>query len=310
MKKLLTVLLAITTLSVFGQKNQFVDLKWKIAKDEKLNYATVMNEISETVEVDFRGLFKALIDISEFETETKELFNKINQIFGMQDYVTTLINNGNGVVDIVMRKTVPQKQQEEIVEEIHAFVPEEEDISEDEMAFFFQELQSMFQESTVMLRGSVYETGDIHSFWVKNDQKNLIALFFELPTKPVKIGDKWSLNVNLIANDQSFECDSAYKINEITLSDIKTVNGETIAVLKYNIAEYVNGIFNAPAFFGNEEKQIETMMKLTYKGIAEFSIDKGRWITYDGIMSIDTTGVMIANKKTKFTLINETNTSR
>ena len=65
------------------------------------------------------------------------------------------------------------------------------------------------------------------SFWVKSSQKNLIAIFFQLPAKPVKIGDKWSLDINLIANDQNFECDSAYKINEVTLTDIKKVNGET-----------------------------------------------------------------------------------
>lgn len=169
-------------------------------------------------------------------------------------------------------------------------------------------MQSMTQG--VMLRGSVYETGGIHSFWVKSAQKNLIALFFELPTKPVKVGDKWSLDINLITNDQNFDCDSSYKINEVTLADIKKINGETIAVLKYNIVEYVKGNFNTPSFFGSEGGQKETMMKFTHQGIAEFSVDKGRWINYDGIMSLEATGVMTANKKTKFTLIDEQNASR
>src|SRR5690606_18646859 len=108
-------------------------------------------------------------------------------------------------------------------------------------------LQSMYQG--VVLRGSVYETGPIHSFWVKNDQKNLIALFFQLPENPVKIGDKWSLEVNFIGNDQTFVCDNAYKTNEVTLTDIKEVNGEKIAVLEYNLIEFVEGSVEAP-FFG------------------------------------------------------------
>jgi hypothetical protein len=113
------------------------------------------------------------------------------------------------------------------------------------------------------------------------------------------------LDINLISNDQSFECDSAYKINEVTLSEINVVNGETIAVLKYNIVEYVIGDFIAPSFFASEGGKKETMMKLSLQGIAEFSVDKGRWISYDGIMSFEGTGVMTGNGRTKITLIKE-----
>ncbi len=44
-------------------------------------------------------------------------------------------------------------------------------------------------------------------------------------------------------------------------------------------------------------------MKFTHRAIAEFSVDKGRWISYDGIMTLVASGVMKANQKTKFTLI-------
>jgi hypothetical protein len=96
----------------------------------------------------------------------------------------------------------------------------------------------------------------------------------------------------------------------VTLIDIKTINGEKIAVLKYNIVEYVKGDFNTPSFFGNVGGQKETMMKFTHQGIAEFSVDKGRWVNYDGIMSLETTGVMTTNQNTKFTLIDEKNSSK
>ena len=69
--------------------------------------------------------------------------------------------------------------------------------------------------------------------------------------------------------------------------------------------EYVKGDFNTPSFFGNEGRSEKTMMKFLYQGIAEFSINKGRWLTYDGIMNLEASGVMTANKKTKFTLIKE-----
>lgn len=94
-----------------------------------------------------------------------------------------------------------------------------------------------------------------------------------------------------------------YKVNDVTLCDIKQVNGQAVAVLKYNLVEYVKGRFYVPSFLmGDDGGQKESMMKFTHQGIAEFSIDKGRWVAYDGIMSLDATGVMTATKKTKFTL--------
>ncbi len=265
MKLKLTFLLAVIATTVFGQRNQTVDLKWKIGENEKLSYATAMRDIdTSSVEIDFGGLFKSLSDSSSNGLkESKDFFNKINDAFKNLDYVTTLSSQDDGVIDIVM-STQPKEN-----------TPETEiDSTGNKEAEMLKMMQSMNQG--VMLRGSVYETGDIHSFWLKNSQKNLIAIFFQLPTKPVKVGDKWALDINLIANDQNFKCDSAFKINEVTLIDIKKVDEETVAILKYNIVEFVNGDFNSPSFFGNEGGKKETMMKFSHQGIAEFSIDKGR----------------------------------
>ena len=289
MKTVITILISFLTLQVYGQNTEKVELRWKIDKGEKLVYSTVMTEIDTSiVEVNFGDLFKALSDSTEngFK-ESKELFRKLNQDLINQDYITTLSNKGNSVIDIVM-STKPKELSNS-----------NRDSNETDI---IKQMQSMNQG--VMLRGSVYETGGIHSFWVKSNQENLISLLFELPGRPVHIGDKWSLNIDLIANDQNFECDSSYKINEVTLADIKKINGETIAVVKYNIAEYVKGKFNAPSFMNDDSGQKETMMKFTHQGIAEFSMDKGRWVSYDGIMGLEATGIMTANKKTQLTLVN------
>ncbi|MER2997969.1 hypothetical protein [Pontibacter populi] len=294
MRLILIIFLTFITTATFAQINQTIDLKWKIGENEKLNYATVMRDIdTSSVEMDFSGLFKSLSDSSENGLkESKAFFKKLNDVFKNLDYVTTLSTEEDGVIDIVMT-TRPKENLKEV----------KQNSTDSKEAEMLKMMQSMNQG--VVLRGSVYETGGIHSFWVKSNQKNLIAIFFQLPTAPVKIGDKWPLDINLIANDENFECDSAYKINEVTLTDIKKVGGETVAVLKYNILEYVNGDFNTPSLFGSEGGNKETMMKFSHQGIAEFSVDKGRWITYDGILSLEASGIMTANKKTKFTLIKE-----
>ena len=302
MKILIAVLLGIATTTTFGQNSQTVDMRWKIGNKEKLRYSTVMNVLdTSSIEMNLGGLFKALSDSSKNSlNESSHLFNKINESFNKQDYITTLTNNGKGVINIVMETKQKDTSQDSV-----------KDTSNSKGLDLFKHMKVIQSMSDgVILRGSVYETGGIHSFWLKSGQKNLIALLFELPAKPVAIGDKWSLDISFIGNDQNFDCDSSYKINEVTLADVKKVSGETIAVLKYDIVEYVKGNFNSPSFLGNVGGQKETMMKFSHQGIAEFSVSKGRWVKYDGIMSLEATGIMTANKKTKFTLIDEKYTSR
>lgn len=294
MKNLFAILLGLLVLPSLGQDNTPVDLDWKIGKNEKVSYLTVMSDIdTSSFEINMGGLFKAFSDSSgNGLSEAKDFFKKLNASFKNVDMVTDLTNNDKGIIDITM-STRPKEESESKERKKEKKNSDEKD--------FAKLMQSLNQG--VMLRGSVYPTGEIQSFWVKSSQKNLIALFFELPFKPVKIGDSWHLDIDLIANDQNFKCDSSYKLNKVTLTDIKKVNGESIAVLKYDIVEYVKGIFSTPSFMGMEGGEQETMLKFTHQAIGEFSIDKGRWISYDGIMTMDASGVMTAQKKTKFTLI-------
>lgn len=290
MNKLLTIVLGLLTFISFGQKKQAVDLDWKIGKQEKISYLTIMNDIdTSSIEMNFGRLLKSFSDSTgKGISEAKDFFKKLNNSFKNVDLVTTLSNKGEGVIDIVMVANQNEKQLKS-------------DTTDSKQKEIIKMMQAMSQG--IMLRGSVYETGGIHSFWLKSNQKNLISIFFELPTKPVQIGDSWELDLNLIANDQNFECDSSFKFNKVTMVDIRKVHGENIAVLKYDIIEYVKGNFTMPSFGDISGGQTETMMKFTHKAVGEFSIEKGRWISYDGIMTLVASGIMTANKKTKFTLI-------
>ena len=145
----------------------------------------------------------------------------------------------------------------------------------------------------------MYEDGTIESFYTKNDQKNLIAIFFELPGKPVKVGDTWSPEIHFLSMDQNFICDSSYRKNNVTVINISNKENEHIVTLKYDIEEYVSGNFTSP-FDG---KPIKTSMKMTHKALADFSIEKGRWIIYNGIMSISSTGMMTSQSTKRCSLI-------
>jgi hypothetical protein len=153
----------------------------------------------------------------------------------------------------------------------------------------------------VMLRGSVYEDGTIASFYTVNAQKNLLAMFFELPGKTVKVGDTWPLSVQLISMDQSFICDSSYRKNMIKVVGIEKKDGGNIVTLKYDIVEYVDGYMNSP--FDNNP--VKTTMKMTYQAVATFSVEKGRWIKYEGVLSNSTMGIMSSETAQKYMLVVE-----
>lgn len=283
MKKFIILILASITSSVLvAQSTEKVNINWKIQDDETIVYKTLMNEIdTSNIEFNFGGIFDVLGDSIPFDS--KSMFNKIQESFKNIDLITTLTSKGDAVK--IEMKTVDQEK-----------VKKKKKKNDDEIDI--QNLLSSLNDG-VMLRGSVYKSGGIESFWVKSNQKNLISIFFELPKGEVKIGETWQLDVNFIGNDQNFDCDSSFHKNEVTLIDVRIIEGDTIAVLKYDIQEYVEGGFKSPF---SDEPTI-TKMLMTHEAIGEFSITKGRWNEYNGIMKLIASGIMTSNTVKSFSLI-------
>jgi len=276
-------------------------LKWKLKPGEVITYKTTMDEMDtanyKTTTMNFGGMAKLiskmLADSSgkmdkEKEKEMKEFDRKMQNI----QLMSKLTEAKSGIIDIV-GSYIEKKTEEDTTHDSLS------DALKDEMKF----MESMV--GNVALRGSVDENGKVQSFYVKNDQRNLIAIFYELPGKPVKVGDTWSLDIHFISMDQNFKCDTSYRKNEVKLTGIKKQGKETIAELKYDIDEYVSGDFKSPMNFGGMDKQEKTTMKITYTGTAEFSIEQGRWLNFDGIMFLDASGVMTSHTAKKCSLILE-----
>jgi len=139
-------------------------------------------------------------------------------------------------------------------------------------------------------------------------QLNLISLFFELPGKPVSIGDTWKLkNIALIGNDQNFKCHEADRSNQIELKDIKITESDSVAILSYSIREYVSGEFEAKNPFGqfpmgkNNEadefvdeltKKRTVTIDYSFNATAGFSINEGKWLSFNGVISATSLGFM------------------
>jgi hypothetical protein len=280
-KYLLTILLAVSSLTAFSQNNGPILLRWKLKPGEQLRYKTSMQPIDTPKgSFSFSGMFKKMGGDS-LDKATNAGFKKIVEE-AMQEnanLVTTINSKGNGI-DIEMQK----------VENPGDSKP---DTNKADSSFNMFKALMKKTSGYAVLRGSIYDDGSIKSFYLNGSQKNLIEAIFQLPSKPVKVGDSWALDVNFLSLDQSFICDSSYKKDICTLTKISEINGEHIATIQYDITEYVSGQFLSPF----SDKPIVTTMTYRHFGTANFSVEKGRWIDYNCIMSNESSGLMDSNTK-------------
>ena len=263
------IFLLIAPLFLFGQHEKDFNLEWKISSDEKIAYETVMNVIDTNT-------FKFAFNFSPPKESTN--------------------NNSDDVQDEL------QQFQDEMLK-AHLNYGYITLLSEDEQNSDFFDLKMIGYRKAdaketddilsnirngVQLRGKINKKGNLESWYLKKAQKNLVSILMELPTHTVKVGDTWSIEVNLLSMDQSFEPDTFSRKNEVTLVDVEIINGEEIAILKYDIESYVSGNMYSPFLDSNEG--LPTYLYMTHKGIAKFNITKGRWADYNCLMHIDLNG--------------------
>lgn len=251
-----------------------ISVKWKIKSDETIGYKTAMDQIeSSDIKINF-GNGKNMPN-----EEFKEIFDELKKEFKKTSFITTMQWNNRGNIETKMFS--------------------ENFNEEDSEPFDPKNFNPANMMKGVVLRGEINESGQIESFYLKNAQKNLISMFFELPAKPVKIGDSWNLNVSYLQYDQSFVCKSSDRINNVELIDILKNKKDTIVVFKYNISESASGFIKNPM---NKQK-IETALSMSFNGIAEFSVNNGRWINYNGILETTQKGMMTGSSKQKLVLL-------
>jgi len=281
LRYLLISILIFTSFSGCAQNQVF--LKWKLAPAETITYKTIMKETdtANNIGLSFNGLGKMMGDSNA--NQFKNILGKLNNLSQGGNLITTLKESRRNIIDIEMK----------LVSDKHKAANDTSAGSE------FRSLINQMSAG-IMLRGAIHEDGTIESFYTADSQKNLIANFFELPGKPVKVGDSWPLDIHFISTDQYFKCDSSFKRNKVTVVSITNKDGDTDVVLNYDILEFVHGNEDVP-LFGNHP--IETSMKFGFKGVAVFSIEKGRWISFDGVLSESSSGMMSSRSAKKCSLL-------
>jgi hypothetical protein len=256
-------------------------LDWKINENEVVAYKTAMNPVDgaePSISFNIDRLF-AEHDITD-EVRQQLAGIRLPEAFSM---ISVLERNSRDNISVKM-----------IVLEVSL----QENASDDGIGAVFDQLMSAM-EGTVQIRGELTPDGAISSFYLEQEQRNLLAMLFELPTDPVYVGDSWEIDVNCIAMGNGFIAANAERVNRVEFAEVReNADGELLAVLDYFIAEAVDGHFQIP--FSDEA--IPTTMTCTFLGQGLFLIEEGRWEQFTAEFALKATGLMNTDAVQHFAL--------
>ncbi len=253
-------------------KDKKYSLKWKVADNDVIIYNIKMktvdslSKISKTrMKVLIESLSNIYGDSIIITKDTDDLYKGLVKQLNMMSYFALIRHNDENSLKIdFITKQTKQYNQIKYLELFNKFIKK---------AFFKGLLKTDGHLVT--------EEGE--AIW---DPK--INILFQLPSKPVSIGEFWSLN---IIPEWQKERKMNFS-NKVTLSDISIENGDTVALLKYDLQ--------------NTE---QSGKKLGFNGNARFNISKGKWIEYEGTLSQQTTD-MLSMKQTQYMKLSEISVSQ
>jgi len=274
----LVLFLTLTCNMAFGQlTKEPVLINWKIKNNEIIAYKTTMSELEES-KFQSNNYLKSLLDSlgvkdGSNQLDLDQLAKTLKKDSENFESISTLQNVNDLVYVRIVRKA--------------------KDAANTTSTGILGDMSKGIQ-----FRGYLSKEGSIYSYYLKNQQKNILAIFFQLPGKKVKVGDSWTVDAQWFSNDHTFKCDKAERISEVKLKDLKVVKKDTIALISYNLKESLEGTTQIP--WSKENKK--AIYKMTYIGDCEFNISKGRWEKFGAIMDTEASGFQNIKQKLLYSL--------
>lgn len=254
----------------------YYKLSWKIVEGQPIAYNTAMQVSNSNISVDFDRIFNS--DQSDQSTEQSSIFEEILGNIGT-------IQPTYSIVSILEKNPRDNISVKMILGNVDT-----SELKSDDWVGQWSSLFLKGMEGSILLQGEITSEGKIASP-IAQQQKNLLALFFELPTEPVKVGDAWPIDLTCIAvNSAQFTIENSDRINQVTLAKIaETPAGKPVAILDYLIIESVKGKQAIPFF---TKESVPTSMKCSFIGQGQFLIEQGRWEQFSAEYTVQTTGIM------------------
>jgi hypothetical protein len=259
LKKILILVVIIIT--VVSCKKEQYQLKWKIPAEDVLIYKIQMETIDSlsSLSDDNMSVLVSMVasmygDSIEVPLNSTDLYQGLIRQLNMLAYFSILRKGINNDVKIdFITKQIKEYKEIKYLDIFNKFIKK---------AFF---------------KGTLTDNGNLIDEKGHNAFDPKINILFELPEKPVAIGESWSLNIK--PPDQSLRNSQIDSIkNKVTLTEILIENGDSIALIEYQL--------QSPDKAGNT---------LRYSGKGKFNINAGKWIEYTGLLSQKLSGVLPMN---------------
>jgi hypothetical protein len=127
-------------------------------------------------------------------------------------------------------------------------------------------------ETVVLWEGALTASGQALAYSLPEIQRLTLGLLFELPHRPVRPEDTWSLEVELLPREPRLSVQDSARWNEVRLVSLSPLaDGEQLAVLEYRLAEVQKGVLSEP-----DEPERPVTRLASYLGRAEFLVRQGR----------------------------------
>ncbi|MCE9666369.1 hypothetical protein LY474_00970 [Myxococcus stipitatus] len=153
-------------------------------------------------------------------------------------------------------------------------------------------------EGTVQVRATLTPSGLVTSD-LKREQRNLVALMVELPSRPVSVGDVWTHTADLLDMGPRWH-GMGDIINQVQLVSLeREAEGRTVAVIDFTLAERHAGRYEDASLL----KPIPATLEMTYVGRGEFLVEEGRWRRVAGQTSTVTKGVVSVDSVQRFVMV-------
>lgn len=255
------------------------DLTWKVEAGHPITYSIALGYAISNTSIDFEklsGMDQADVAQLRMMQMFGEMVNSVGKRQNTYSVVSTLDKTPQGNISVKMALD------EESVGSPEAFE------------------QSMLG-GMALLQGEMTPDGTITSDYIGQQQRNLLALLFGLPGKPVKVGDTWPIDLVCIYTDASqFTVKKSEKDNRVTFTEVgRTAEGRPIAVLEYEIVELLEGDQTIPVF---SKEPVPGSFTCNVSGRGEFLIDEGRWKQFSAVFTIKVTGIVTSDITQSFTL--------
>jgi len=262
-----------------AQAPQRVQLRWKVPQGTPVGYEFIAQQVepgTDTLRLDISVLKK-----SQLTPRQRQSVYQL-QIPSETAMAAVLSAKPSGDLDakvVLTRMTMPKKKKR----------PSKED----------RELAKALEKNlwTVKVRANMTDWGFVTTD-LKREQRNLVAIMFELPSKPVAVGDVWTHSADLVRMGTGWEGQSE-SINRVELTALeRDAQGHTVAVIDFTLAELQEGRFSDVRM----PKPIPASMEMSFVGRGEFLVDQGRWKRLAGRMTTRASGPMVTDMEQQLTL--------